>query len=70
MSTTLYRKQIIAEINDLPDEYLLFFINILHNFRETLLPASAELSLKQGLLEALHGQTYPIDELWDDLDVE
>jgi len=30
----------------------------------------AERSFRQGLKEAMSGQTMPISELWDDIDVE
>ena len=31
---------------------------------------SAKRSFRQGLKEAMSGQTMPISELWDDIDVE
>ena len=68
--TTIYRERVLAEIDALPDEYLPFVLQLVHTLREsvTLKPAAA--SLRQGWVEAQQGATYPIAELWDDIDVE
>lgn len=70
MTTTLYREQVLAEIDTLPDEYLPYVLQLVHVLREsvTLKPAAA--SFRQGWTEAHQNMTYPISELWDDIDVE
>lgn len=69
-TTTLYRERVLAEIDALPDEYLPFVLQLVHTLREsvTLKPAAA--SFRQGWAEAQQGVTYPIAELWEDIDVE
>ncbi|MEO7908108.1 MAG: hypothetical protein ABIV47_00530 [Roseiflexaceae bacterium] len=69
-ATTLYRERVLAEIDSLPDEYLPFVLQLVHTLRKsvTLKPAAA--SLRQGWAEAQQGVTYPIDELWEDIDAE
>ena len=64
-----YTKQLEAEIQQVPDEYMPALINIIHAFREgvTTLP-SAEQSIREGLRDALEGKTYPIETLWDGID--
>ena len=68
--TTIYRERVLAEIDALPDEYLPFVLQLVHTLREsvTLKPAAA--SLRQGWVETKQGVTYPVAELWDDIDVE
>ena len=70
MTTTLYREQVLAEIDTLPDEYLPFVLQLVHILREsvTLKPAAA--SFRQGWIEAQQHMSYPVSELWDDIDVE
>lgn len=69
-TTTIYRERVLAEIDALPDEYLPFVLQLVHTLREsvTLKPAAA--SFRQGWAEAQHGLTYPIAELWEDIDGE
>lgn len=68
--TTLYREQILAEIDTLPDEYLPFVLQLVHTLRESISLKPAATSLRQGWAEARQGITYPADELWDGIDAE
>ena len=69
-TTTIYRERVLAEIDALPDEYLPFVLQLVHTLRDsvTLKPAAA--SLRQGWQEVQQGITYPIAELWEDIDAE
>jgi hypothetical protein len=72
MSTTtiVYREQVLAAIDTLPDEYLPFVLRLVQTLHDsvTLKPAAA--SFRQGWFEVKQGITYPIDELWDEIDAE
>lgn len=70
IDTTLYRDQVIAEIDTLPDEYLPFVLQLVHTLRESVSLKPATASLRQGWAEARQGITYPVDNLWDDIDAE
>lgn len=67
IETTLYREQVLAEIDTLPDEYLPFVLQLVHTLRESvsLKPVAAAASLRQGWAEARQSITYPVDALWD-----
>ena len=68
--TTLYRKQVLAEIDTLPDEYLPFVLQLVHTLRESSALKPAAASLRQGWTEARQGLTYPIETLWDGIDAD
>ena len=69
-STTTYRKQALAELDAVPDEYLPFVIQLVRSFRESVSLKTAAASFRQGWAETQRGETYPVSSLWDDLDVE
>jgi hypothetical protein len=62
-----YRNELFQEIQATPDEYLPNLLHIVRIFRESITLRSAEESFQQGLKEAIHGETMPIDELWEDI---
>jgi hypothetical protein len=68
--TPLYRDQVLAELEALPDEYLPLVLQLVRTFREgvTLKPASD--SFRQGWHEAQQSATYPLATLWDGIDAE
>ena len=65
-----YRTQALEEINKIPSEFLPALLKLMRAFREGVTLPSAEESFRQGWDEALSDQTYPISQLWEDLDVE
>ena len=67
-ATTMYRERVLEEIDTLPDEYLPFIVQLVHTLRESVMLKPAAASLRQGWAEVQHGATYPITELWDDID--
>ena len=74
MATTvpqsLYRNQILEEIDRIPYEYLPALADLVRAFRESFTLPNAEESFRQGWREATNGETRPISELWDGIDAE
>ena len=63
-SGTVARKKLVHEINSSPQEYIQPLLKIVQVYRESIELKPAKESLKQGLKEALTGETFPIKELW------
>lgn len=68
--TNLYRKEVLAEIDSLPEEYLPFVLQLMRTFKESVSLKSAKASFQQGWKEAQKGEIYPIEELWEGIDAE
>ena len=66
-STTIYRQQVLTELDTVPDEYLPFVLQLLRSFHDTVLLKPAGESFRQGWQEAQRGETYPVTTLWDDV---
>jgi hypothetical protein len=69
-ATTIYRDQVLAELEALPDEYLPFVLQLMRAFRESVTLKPAADSFRQGWREAQQGETFPVATLWDDIDAE
>jgi hypothetical protein len=67
---TMYRDQVLAELEALPDEYLPFALQLMRAFRESVTLKPAADSFRQGWREAQRGETLPVETLWDDIDAE
>jgi len=65
-----YEKQLDFEIKKLPEEYLPNLIQIVRLFRESVMLKPAEDSFSQGLKEAMAGESRPVSELWDGMNVD
>jgi len=65
-----YREKLIKEIDKTPPEHLPYLLELVKIFRESITLKPAEGSFKQGLKEALDGETRPISELWEEVDAE
>ena len=65
--TSTYEKQLVREIKGTPREYLPNLLQIVRLYRESVVLKPAEASFRQGLKEALTGETQPVSELWDGL---
>jgi hypothetical protein len=63
---TMYRDQILAELEALPDEYLPFVLHLMRAFRESVTLKPAADSFRQGWQEAQQGETAPVVTLWDE----
>jgi hypothetical protein len=69
-ATTMYRDQVLAELEALPEEYLPFVLQLMRAFRESITLKPAADSFRQGWQEAQQGETFPVATLWDDIDAE
>ncbi len=65
-----YKKQLQAEIEATPGEYLPALLEIVRLYRQSVALRPAADSFRQGWHEAMNGQTLPLSELWQDLDAE
>ncbi len=72
MSTTItvYRQQVLREVEALPEEYLPFMAQVMRAFRESVTLKLAADSFRQGWHEAQQGETTPLATLWEGLDAE
>lgn len=72
MSTeiSVYKEQLLDEISELPEEYLPNLLKIIRLFCESVTLKPAEASLRQGLEEALSGETRSVSDLWNGIDGE
>ncbi len=66
---SVYKKQLIREIEETPHEYLPNLLQIVRLFRECVMLKPAEDSFRQGG-EAMVGETRPAPELWDSIAAE
>jgi hypothetical protein len=69
-TTTIYRKQVLAELEAVPEEYLPFVLQLMRTFRESIALKPATDSFRQGWHEAQRGETSEVETLWDDIDAE
>ncbi len=72
MATKLitYEEQLAHEIEKLPGEYLPNLLQIVRLFRESVVLKPAEDSFRQGWKESMAGETLPVSELWNGIDIE
>jgi hypothetical protein len=63
-----YRKQVLAEVEGVPAEFLLLLLQMIRTYRESVsLPSAAE-SFQRGWQEAQAGETIPVERLWEGID--
>lgn len=67
---SVYRSEVVEEIEKIPSEYLPSVLEMVRVFRKSLSLKAASVSFRQGMKEALRGETRPVSELWDGVDVE
>lgn len=61
-------KELYREIETTSEEYLLALLEIVRGFRHGILLKPAAESIRQGMKEALGGNTLPVSELWKGID--
>ena len=61
--------KVLEEVNKIPAEYLPFLLDMMQAFRKSITVKTAEESFRQGWQEAMRGETRPVSELWDDVDI-
>lgn len=66
--TKSYRQQVVAELSDIPDEYLPLVLQLIRTYRESVMLKPAAESFRRGWREAMKGETFPIEELWEGID--
>lgn len=66
---TTYKRYLFQEIEIIPEEYLPGLLNIVRSFRQSVTLNPADESFRQGWQEALSGETFPLTELWEGIDV-
>lgn len=64
------QRQLLAELDNLPEEYFPFLLQMIRNYRESVLLQPAADSFRRGWAEAQSGETLPVERLWEGLDVE
>jgi hypothetical protein len=63
-----FAKELYHEIETTPEEYLPALLEIVRGFRHGILLIPAAESIRQGMKEALEGNTQPVSELWKGID--
>ena len=64
------QQQLLAELEDFPEEYFPLLLQMIRNYRESVLLQPAAASFRQGWEEAQKGATLPVDRLWEGIDAE
>jgi len=65
-----YRRQVLAEVEALPPEFLPFLLQMIRAYRDSVSLRPAAESFRRGWHEAQAGQTIPIKRLWGGIDGE
>ena len=63
-------EQTVQEVRQVPQEHLPSLLQIIRLFRESVTLKTAEDSFEQGWNDVMTGNTIPISQLWDGIDVE
>lgn len=64
VSESVYRAQVLEEVQRIPPEYLAPLLQILRAYRESVTLPSAEESFRDGWREAMQGEVHPVQDLW------
>ncbi|MFO7679555.1 MAG: hypothetical protein R6X34_05840 [Chloroflexota bacterium] len=67
---TAYKDRLLKEIDATPEEYLPALLNIVRSYRQSVSLNPADESFRQGWREAVQGETFPLESLWEDIDAE
>ena len=63
-----YRKQVLAEVEATPTEFLPFLLQMIRAYRASISLKPAAESFQRGWEEAQTGQTMPVKSLWEGID--
>ncbi len=63
-----YRKQVLAEVEALPPEFLPFLLQMIRAYRESVSLQPAAESFQRGWQEAQAEETFPVRRLWEGVD--
>jgi hypothetical protein len=64
------QQELLAELESFPEEYYPFLLQMIRNYRESVLLQPAADSFRRGWAEAQASDTLQLDRLWEGLDVE
>ena len=64
------QRQLLAELEGVPEEYYPFLLQMIRNYRESVLLQPAADSFRRGWQEAQGGETSPLERLWEGIDAE
>lgn len=70
MQPSEQRQQLLAELEDFPEEYFPLLLQLIRNYRESVLLQPAAESFRRGWQEARSGETLPVEHLWEGIDAE
>jgi hypothetical protein len=59
------QQRLLAELEGFPEEYLPLLLQMIRNYRESVLLQPAAESFRRGWEEA-QGETLPVDRLWEE----
>ncbi len=62
-------QEIFKEIQQTPVEYLPILLRIVKSYREAVTLNTASDSFRQGWKETLAGDTHPVSNLWDNIEM-
>ena len=68
--SSAYGEQMMQEFEAVPEEYRPALLSMVRIFRQSLTLKPADLSFEQGWEEAMQGDTFPIESLWDGINEE
>ncbi len=60
----------IHEIEQVPPQYLPQLFQLVHIYRESITKKTTIDSFEESWQQALNGETYPVEDLWDGIDAE
>jgi hypothetical protein len=64
------QQELLAELESVPEEYYPFLLQMIRNYRESVLLQPAADSFRRGWAEAQGGDTMPVERLWEGVDAE
>jgi hypothetical protein len=64
------QRQLLAELEGVPEEYYPFLLQMIRNYRESVLLQPAAESFRRGWEEAQNNDTSPVARLWEGIDAE
>lgn len=67
---SIYRKKVVAEVDAMPPEYLPLLLQMIRTYRQSVDLKPAAESFQKGWQEASAGETIPLNQLWEGIDVE
>jgi hypothetical protein len=69
-SKSLYRKQVFAEVETVPEEYLPYLLQLIRTYRESMDLKPAAESFQKGWQESQAAEAIPVKHLWEGIDGE